>query len=156
MKSKLIDHFGEDIEFYGSNGKSDIISLSSSKHSIIHQLYSSCNVNVMNADLEKMNKITEVGKIIRDDKKNLKSLTDTYDLSSLSSAEESLSFVPTSLQLLLSTINTSKINENKLTSVAQAIIQLVHPRNFIVPLQVSTTITQIVNMNSYLYNGYLN
>ena len=138
IKSKLIDHFGEDFEFYGSNGKNDIISISSSKHSIIDQLYSSSNAKVMNTELEKIKKI---GKLIRDDIKDLNFLTDTYDLSSLSSAEESLSFVPTSLQLLLSTINTSKSNENKLTSVAQAIIQLVHPRNFIVPLQVSTLIT---------------
>lgn len=41
-----------------------------------------------------------------------------------------------SLQIFLATVVTSKINTDKIPSVAQAIIQLVHPLHFLAPLQV--------------------
>ncbi len=63
----------------------------------------------------------------------------------LESEDDSLSFVPVSLQILMGDIMVAKGSKNKIASLGQAIMQAAFPRTIIAPLQVI-----IICMKSFL------
>ena len=76
-------------------------------------------------------------KLIKSDIRSVNQIKDSYaSCHELSSVEEAVSFLPESLQLMLSTSFTFKGEQVKLASIGQAIMQATRPREISAPLQV--------------------
>lgn len=102
MKTKLIETYKDNIQFYSKEGSRDLICLTHSCDKIIQELHSHLKEAKSNPEKEKFEIISTAAKFLIQDIKRMDVSMESYDFfSALSSSTESLSFVPLSLQMLL-------------------------------------------------------
>ena len=133
MKTKIIEHFGDNVVISSIDGRRDIVTLKSNAASIIHSFYTESQGQ---SDEEKKAKILETAaKLLQDDISSMKVSRDYYpDFNDISSKEKNISFLPNSLQLFLKVV-VGQANDIKVASIGQSIIQSCRPRSVIAPLQ---------------------
>lgn len=95
--------------------------------------------NACNGD-EKKYIIKTAAKLIKEDIKSISQQTNLFPTSNGLHKENALSFVPSSLQELLSEMFAEKAKEVKLAFIGQAIMQAVRPRALICPLQLGLAV----------------
>lgn len=135
FKKKLHEHYGDEIEITERLGEEDLYSFTNILWRIVQRFHSQQSSS--DIEQEKIRIITTAAKLIYNDIKKLKTNKLFYDIfSNLSSYEETLGFVPVSLQIFLTTIIKSEKNQKTIPSIAQSIMQQASPRNLQCPLQV--------------------
>lgn len=135
MKDQLKNHFGNELVITEVSGKSSIVALKATAATILHSFYR--NSKLEDCDADKLRIIKTAAKLIKSDIQAVNQTKESYtSCNELSSVEEALLFLPDSLQLMLSTLFTSKGEEVKLASIGQSIMQATRPRGILAPLQV--------------------
>ena len=135
MKDKLKEHFGDELVITEISGKSSIVTLKTTAASILHNFY--CHSKLEDCNADKLRIIKTAAKLIKSDIQSVNQIKDSYaSCHELSSVEEAVSFLPESLQLMLSTLFTFKGEQVKLASLGQAIMQATRSRAILAPLQV--------------------
>ncbi|WAR07353.1 LOW QUALITY PROTEIN: hypothetical protein MAR_017311, partial [Mya arenaria] len=132
LKSKLLDHFGENISISTLEGKEDMVCLRKTLSTIVHTLYKD---DCGSEEEKKKNNILEAAKVIKteiDASKTNKLFSP--NASSISSTEENKTYIPDSLILLLSSMFFTS-DDVELASIGQAIIQACRPKSILAPLQ---------------------
>ncbi len=138
MKSKLEEHFGNDIIITEINGKQNVVTFRSTAESVLQKFHYRQKEN---PEQEKKNIIEAAAKLIRNDIKCVETLNTHYSSSDeFESETQSLKFLPESLQTLLSGIITGKDTGVKRASIGQAIMQATRPRVLLAPLQVGLAV----------------
>ncbi|WAR07373.1 LOW QUALITY PROTEIN: hypothetical protein MAR_017331, partial [Mya arenaria] len=117
LKSKLLDHFGENISISTLEGKEDMMTVAPKKKKEKHHNRSS-KVIKTEIDASKTNKLF------------------SPNASSISSTEENKTYIPDSLILLLSSMFSTS-DDVELASIGQAIIQACRPKSILAPLQLA-------------------
>ena len=122
MKDQLNNHFGNDLVFIEVSGKSSIVTLKTTAATILHNFY--CNSRQEDCDAEKLRIIKTAAKRIKSDIQAVSQMKDSYaSCHELSSVEKAVSFLPQSLQVMLNTLFSVKLEPVKLASLGQAIMQ---------------------------------
>ena len=113
MKNKLKEHFGDELVITEISGKSSIVTLKTTAASILHNFY--CHSKLEDCNADKLRVIKTAAKLIKSDIQSVNQIKDSYaSCHELSSVEEAVSFLPESLQLMLSTLFTFKGEQVKL------------------------------------------
>lgn len=132
MKQQLKKHVGHELVFTEIHGKKNIVTFRRKASSILNDFFK--NANHDENDKERI--VKTAAELIKSDIKGVMQSKDNYATSlEMSSVENSLQFIPESLQLLLSTIFVGKDKEMKICSIGQAIMQAARPRALLLPLQ---------------------
>ena len=134
MKSKLKDHFGDNIMFAEINGKANVVTFCAKASSILYDFYQ--EQRQTDSESEMMRIVETAAKLIKTDIKSVVASCNTYPTTEqLSSIDENLSFLPDSLHRFLRVLFTGTNVDTKLASVGQAIMQATRPRVILAPLQ---------------------
>jgi len=136
MKSRLVDHFGENIIIAEVDGKANIVTFTTTASKIIHDFFSLPKSD--DTETEKAKIIETAAKLIKSDIKNVSIPTDVFPSpGDINSSEVGNTFIPGSLQSLLKTLFVGKDTLIKQAAIGQAIMQAVRPRVFLSPLQLA-------------------
>ena len=139
MKSCLQNHFGDTIVITEVNGKPNVVTFRHKASSIINDFYSRPKDN--DSDVEKMRIIEAACKLIKSDIKSVAQNSDNYpEATEMSSLDNVIAFLPTSLKLMLEKLFSGKDTRKKVGSIGQAIMQAVRPRALMAPLQLGLAI----------------
>lgn len=141
MKSKVKEHFGNQIIVTEINGKSNVVTFKSTAEAVLQHFHKESN-KIVDQDSEKTNIIKTAGNLIRNDIKCIKTSCDTYPTID-GDVESCLDFLPDSLLVFLKCLIKDDL---KLVSIGQAIIQAARPRVIIAPLQ--------IGLGVQLHHGY--
>ena len=139
LKKKLLQKYGEDIQFAEERGLNDIVTLSEKGSSILRKYKELSDIG---NDLEDHKRaiIETAAKLIKSDiKSNIPSETSQYPCTQSLEFKTAANYIPNSLKLLLNTIFVGEDNK-KVTSIGQAIVQAARPRSLIVPLQIGLAV----------------
>ena len=134
MKSRLKEHFGDQILITEINGKSNVVTFRSTVETILQESHARPKAH---PEEEKKHIIKAAAKLIKNDIKMVEPSTENYPpAAEIETEERCLNFVPDSLKLLLEEILVGKDVGLKLASIGQAIMQAARPRVLLAPLQV--------------------
>ena len=134
MKSRLKEHFGDQILITEINGKSNVVTFRSTAETILQEFHARPKAH---PEEEKKHIIKAAAKLIKNDIKMVEPSTENYPpAAEIETEERCLNFVPDSLKLLLEGIFVGKDVGLKLASIGQAIMQAARPRVLLAPLQV--------------------
>jgi len=134
MKSKLMEHFGDNIIITELNGKPNVVTFRRTAANILHDFYKEQKKEDPN--IEKIRMINTVAKLIKSDIKAVDSSNDVYPTrEQMSSTEAAVQFIPQSLLMLLQGLFVGKNTDLKVASIGQAIMQATRPRVILAPLQ---------------------
>ncbi|KAK3092092.1 hypothetical protein FSP39_025112 [Pinctada imbricata] len=133
MKKKLQTHFGSDILITEINGLPDVVTFCYLAKSILYDFYKRPQ-----SSSDKESIIKAAARFILSDIKSIQASTTLYpSLSEIESLSSQISYVPDSLQLLLSNIFLQNSKDLKIASIGQAIMQTSRPRALLAPIQIS-------------------
>ena len=139
MKKKIQEHFGDSILITEINGTPNIVTFKSKGHSILHKFYT--RINKQDPEAEKRSIIQTAAKLILSDINAMDISKDSYTpASSISSLEENMEYIPSSLRDFLQQIVEFKDSETVIASIGQAIIQAAMPRKAIAPVQIGLAV----------------
>lgn len=139
LKSKLLDHYGESLFVAEVDGLHDIVTFREKTSKILQDYF-----NIPNKDDEDAHKraiIETAAKFIKSDIKTLViPLKDEYPKATDINLQSALEYIPPSLCYLLQNLFTGKDTHRKVASIGQTIVQAVHPRAVLTPLQVGLAV----------------
>ena len=130
MKSKFIEHYGDEIVFAQSSNQADVISLKKTADVILRDFHKEARQS--DPEAEKKRLIKAAAYLIRSDILLLDGSKDTYP--DTEAIKDHLSFVPQSLQTFLRLV-IKKDCCLKISAIGQSIIQSTRPNTIIAPLQ---------------------
>ena len=134
MKSRLKEHFGDQILITEINGKSNVVTFRSTPETIVQEFHARPKAH---PEEEKKHIIKAAAKLIKNDFNMVEPSTENYPpAAEIETEERCLNFVLDSLKLLLGGILVGKDVGLKLASIGQAIMQAARPRVLLAPLQV--------------------
>ena len=134
MKSKLVEHFGDNLIITELNGKLNVVTFRRTAANILYDFYQEQKKDDPN--MEKMRIIKAAAKLIKSDIKSVDSSNDVYPTrDQMSSTDMALQFIPKSLLTLLQGLFVGKHTDLKVASIGQAIMQATRPRVLLAPLQ---------------------
>lgn len=126
MKSKLMEHFGDNIIITELNGKPNVVTFRQTAANILHDFYKAQKKEDPN--IEKIQMINTVAKLIKSDIKEVDSSNDLYPTrEQMSSTEAAVQFIPQSLLMLLQGLFIGKNIDLKVASIGQSIMQATRP-----------------------------
>ena len=124
MKSCIKKQFGEDIIITEINGKSNVVTFRHTAASIISDFYQ--QPKETDPESEKNRTIEAASKLIKSDIKSVTQPMDAYPTcSQLSSTDETLWYLPSSLRIFLESLFVGMDTTKKISSIGQAIMQAV-------------------------------
>ena len=150
LKSRLLDHFGEDIIITNMPRLKNVVTFRPKVSKILYDFHKLPKCD--DPEEEKMNIIRTASQLIKSDIKEMPANKDTYPVpADIESQESCTEFVPKSLKLLLSVMFPGSISARKIASIGQAIVQAVRPTQLIAPLQIGLG----VQMHHHFTSKYL-
>jgi len=151
LKSRLLDHFGEDIITTNMpKQKKNVVTFRPKVSKILNDFHKLPKYD--DPEEETMNIIRTASQLIKSDIKETPANKDTYPVPADKELPEPCTeFVPKSLKLLLSVMFPGSISARKIVSIGQAIVQAVRPRLLIAPLQIGLN----VQMHHHFVSKYL-
>lgn len=139
MKSKLLDHFGDNIVITTIMNVANVVTFRRTAASIINEFY--CQPKNEDEEKEKVRMVETVAKLIMNEIRSLEVKGKDYpSVDEMSSSDEAMKFVPDLLRLLLSLMIKGKDVELKIASLGQAITQAVRPKAILAPLQLGLAV----------------
>ena len=132
MQEKLKEHFGNKIIQTEINGKPNVVTFRSKAKKVLCEFYSQRNFD---SEKDKLRIIETAAKLIKDDIKAVKTSHCYYPGIDELELKASIDFLPKSLTVLLTNLLFQKVEQVKIASIGQAIMQASHPRVFMAPLQ---------------------
>ncbi|KAK3101781.1 hypothetical protein FSP39_006288 [Pinctada imbricata] len=134
MKTRIKEHFDDEVVISYGPGKPNFVTLRRKAISILEEFHKKVNTDV---ETEKRNIIEAAKELIKSDIKEINcSSKDEYPSSTIiSSMNENVEFIPSSLYILLEGLISEKEKSLKIASLGQTIIQAARPRSIICPLQ---------------------
>ena len=139
MKACLQNHFGDTIVITELNGKPNVVTFRHKAASIISDFYSRPQDN--DTDVEKMRIIKAACELIKSDIKSVDQNFENYpEAADMSSLDDVIAFLPTSLKLMLERLFSGKDTRKKVGSIGQAIMQAARPRALMSPLQLGLAV----------------
>jgi len=134
MKSKLLDHFGQEIVITTIMNVANVVTFHRTATSIINEFY--CHPKEEDKEKEKLRMVQTAAELIRNEIKMLEAKGENYPSpDEMSSTEEAKKFVPELLQAFLTSLIKAKDAQTKIASLGQAITQAVRPKSLLAPLQ---------------------
>ena len=134
MRSKLLDHQGDDIIITNISGRADVVTIRTTAAKILQKFYDSPRTN--DPETEKMKIIKAAAEFIESDIKSQQTSLDVYPHPDhISSLEKNLNFLPHSLRNFLGSLFRDKKRKLRIASVGQSIMQGTRPRVIMAPLQ---------------------
>ena len=133
MKQRLEEHFGDKIIETEIHGKPSVVTFRNKASEVLHEFYSQHDLD---PDKNKQRIIETAAKLIKNDIKEVNTSHSVYPGVDEIGIEESMNFVPASLQLLLGNLFSGKNLQTKIASIGQAIMQATRPRVLLAHLQI--------------------
>ncbi|KAK3747020.1 hypothetical protein QZH41_001487 [Actinostola sp. cb2023] len=139
MKTKLKEHYGDEIVITQLNGKPNVVTFRRTAQSIISDFF--LQPKNEDCETEKIRIVETAAKLIKNDIKGLDVINDNYPTSNeMASIDKAIEFIPKLLQHFLSILVVGKDIGLKLASIGQAIMQATRPRVILAPLQLGLSI----------------
>ena len=134
MRSKLKEHFGDNIVIAHINGKSDVVTFRNTAATILQDFYNSRQKPDLST--EKIRLVQTASKLIKSDIKLVETENNCYpSYDDFESQDKCIAFLPETLRILLEGLIVGKGAKMKIASIGQEIIQASRPRVLLAPLQ---------------------
>ena len=134
MKSRLLEHFEDEIIVTEINGKQNVVTFFSTAKCILHEFYAQRHSSD-NSESEAIRIIETAAKLIKNDIKGIQTSSEYYPSRNDLEKVAVLEYVPKTLLIFHRKIFAGKDNDLKLGSIGQAIMQAARPRALLAPLQ---------------------
>lgn len=139
MKSKIQNHFGEDVIITEINGRPNVITLRKTAKNILQDFHQSQSQN--DPEVEKLNILKAAANLIKSDIKHISSSKSEYPcVADIESTESNLNYIPESLKTFLRTLFSESNVDVKVSSIGQSVVQAARPRSLIAPLQIGLAV----------------
>ena len=156
MKKKLENHFGDDIIFANSDGKSNVVTFLPTAKKILTEFYDNNDPTSDDIEGQKRRILETAAKIIKNEVKSLGSVTTYPAMDEFEAIEKCLDYIPTSLKTLMAAMFVAKNSEIKIAFLGQSIMQQIRPRALIAPLQIGVAVQMHHQYASRFLNDSLN
>ena len=134
MRSKLKEHFGDNIVIAHINGKSDVVTFRNTAATILQDFYNSRQKPDLST--EKIRLVQTASKLVKSDMKLVETENNCYpSYDDFESQDKCIAFLPETLRILLEGLIVGKGAKMKIASIGQAIMQASRPRVLLAPLQ---------------------
>ncbi|KAK2725706.1 hypothetical protein QYM36_000263 [Artemia franciscana] len=145
----LLESYGDRVLITNLPGKASIVTFRETAHFIMNEHRTL--PKDQSEDVEIMNMIKTVARIIKNEAKSLPPLSEEYpSFKSLDNVETCLSYLPKSLRFLLCELIPGENENIAVAALGQAIVQTCLPRTVLAPLQVNSKINIKENKYSYI------
>ena len=125
MKKKIKDHYGDDIIIAEINGKSNVVTFTTTASKILHDFHQQTEKD---DSMKEKRLINAAAKLIKSDIKSIVQSKHNYPTPEEKTAEKAVEFLPESLRTLLQVLFPEKNSSVKVASLGQAITQATRPR----------------------------
>ena len=139
LKARLLEQLKDEVIITNINNKTNVITFLEKASKILSDF--KADKVERSEEEEKYHIVRTAAKIIKNDIKLLESKLENYPTAfNMESAENNLSYLPMSLQIILENLFVGKDNTVAIPSIGQAIMQQVRPRALIPPLQIGLAV----------------